>query len=185
MATKEKIRPLYYEIQGYLSNAPVALRSGEGLNDSNLWEHYNQTIDELNIITEDKYDRFKVQPNQGALGPFVFLDTFRMKIGGIISRLHGTYFSDEPAPFSGMPNTTISVNQQQSQSIQIEIIMEMTELIHEKLNRVDKGSKEETFLKKVKDSLRGVTSITQLVALLVKTANELGLNIQELMKIFM
>jgi len=60
MAEKEDIRPIYSELQGYLSQAPngkielITYTKGKG-----LWEQVNETIDELSKITGNDYSRFK------------------------------------------------------------------------------------------------------------------------------
>jgi hypothetical protein len=186
MVTKEEIRPIYSELQGYLAQAPQKTDNTTVIYAQELWESYNKTIKELSEKTGTTYHRYQIQPNVSEYSITVDIDNYRGKLGGIIARLHGEYFSDEPAPFSGMPSTTtISVNQQQSQSVQVEILLEMIDLIHGKINQMEEGSKEKSFLQKVKDSLRGVKSVTQLITLFVQTANELGLSMQELAKIFL
>jgi len=112
MASKEDIRPTYAELQGYLSQAPSEEKSGP-IRDANLWNQVNETIDELNRISGEDYDRFKITPQRYEHNriPYLDKDTYRSKLGGLISRLHGIYFSDEVAPFSGIPSTVIIKSQ--------------------------------------------------------------------------
>ena len=180
MATKEEIRPIYSELQGCLAQAPMKTDKIRTIYAERLWEQYNQTVDELSGISEKDYNRYKIIPEAGHSRPFVDIDDYRGKLGALIARLHGQYFHDEATPFSDMPSTNIHVNQQQSQSVQIEIAIEMTELITKKLSEVPAGSKESSFLEKVKGTLRTIRTVPQLIMLLIATAQEFGLSIDQL-----
>jgi ribosomal protein L11 len=60
----------------------------------------------------------------------------------------------------------------------------MSDLIHEKLGKVQEGSKEKTFLEKVKASLSSVKNVSQLVSLIITTAQQLGITIEQLIALF-
>ena len=185
MANKEEIRPIYSELQGYLSQAPKRTDKARYIDKQELWKSYNSAINELEKITGSDYERYKIQPTQiRDSAPFVVIDYYRSNLGGIIARLHGEYFSDEPAPFSGMPSTSINLQQQQSQSVQVEIVMEIYDLIHEKLSQAEEGTPEKTFLEKIKGSIKAVRSIPQFISLLFTIAKECGLNIEQLKDLF-
>jgi hypothetical protein len=47
-------------------------------------------------------------------------------LGGLIAFLHGKYFPDEPAPFTGIPSQEINVSQQQNQSITVKMVLEIS-----------------------------------------------------------
>lgn len=178
MATKDEIRPIYSELQGLLAQARQDTEKTCVIYATHLWEHYNTTIDELSKISETDYSRYKI-----VLGREEYsIDTsyYRGKLGGIIARLYAEYFKDDPTPFPSMPSTSIQVNQQQNQSVQIEIAIEMTELITKKLSEAPEGSKEKSFLEKVKSTLRTVSTVPQLIMLIITTAKEFGLSIDQL-----
>lgn len=187
MTQKEDIRPIYQELQGYLSQAP----GGDKIRiiyDDNLWEQVNQAIDELNSISGEDYNRFKMhtkQIRQGREGTCNVVDvgTYRAKLGGLISRLHGQYFSDEVAPFSSMPSTVITQTQQQSQSIQVQMLLEFRDKITEKIDQLDAGDNKRKFLEKVKGALASVRDYAGLIALYVTTAQEFGLTLKELLEL--
>ncbi len=124
MASKEDIKPIYAEFRGYLSEAPSGGKI-DSIYDADLWEQVNQAIDELNRISGEDYNRFKITPQrtQHGIRLSVEKDTYRGKLGGLISRLHGEYFSNELSPLGGEPSTVISQTQQQSQSFQIELLL--------------------------------------------------------------
>jgi len=182
---KEEIRPIYSELQGYLSQAPALKDPHEYTLDSSLWDQHNNIVEELDKISGKSYDRFKIQPETTPDGTtLVRISAYRNKLGGLIARLHGEYFSDEPAPFSGMPGTIISQTQQQTQSFQLQMLLEIQSKIDEKIPKFNENSKERKFLERLKDSLKSVSNISQLVALLLKTGKEIGLTIAQLFNIF-
>lgn len=188
MADKETIKPIYSELQGYLTQAPDN-EPKIYIYDKDFWEHYNRTLKELNSLTGKDYDKFKLRPITNLHGGDRITNTaYRQKLGGLIALLHAEYFLDEIAPFSGMPNTVIHQNQiqnqDQSQSMQVKLALEMSDLIHEKLSKAKDGSKEKTFLEKIKGSLSSVKNASQLITLLITTANQLGLSIDDLRKLF-
>lgn len=185
MENKEAVRPIYSELQGYLAQAP-SVEKIPYFRESVFWEQYNQTIKELNRVTGKDYSRYELQPERLGNGPMVVHNhIYRQKLGGLIAHLHGEYFSDEVAPFSGMPSTTIiTQSQNQNQSLHVQLLLEVSDLIHEKMGKVQDGSKEKTFLEKVKASLSSVKDVSQLVALLITTAHQLGITIEQLRNLF-
>jgi len=192
MATKEEIRPFYYaELQGYLSQAPGNKISvlNEALG-KGLWEQVNQTINELNQMTGEDYNRFKIVPEteqdlDGEYYSVVPVVLYRSKINGLISRLHGKYFSDEIPPFSGTPTAVFSQSQEQTQTFQVQLLLEVQSKIDEKLSSLGESNKKEKgFLEKVKSRLSSIRTVAQLILLLLSTAKECGLSIDELKALF-
>lgn len=183
MANKQEVRPIYSELQGCLAQAPSA---GEGniINNAEFWEHHNNTIQELNKLTGKDYMKYSLAPMRGYDSAFITVAIYRQKLGGLIARLHGEYFSDEQVPFAEMPSTVIQQNQNQSQSVQIEFMLEVSNLINDKLHAAKEGSKEKSFLEKVRGSLGAVKNVGQLITLLLATANQMGISIEELKDLF-
>ena len=60
---KEKIRPIYSELQGYLSQTPLPDKS-DIIHDASVWKQYNESIDELNEVTTKDYSRFRIEPER-------------------------------------------------------------------------------------------------------------------------
>lgn len=178
---KEQIRPLYSELQGYLSQAPE--NDGGSLHEESTWGQFHTTIDELNNISGKDYNKFKVQPQPMASGrgSYVLVSQYRTKLSGLISRLYGEYFSDESAPFSGMPSTVITQNQHQSQNVQI--LLEIQSIIDQKLAET-KDETEKSFLQKIKTKLSSVKSVGELISLILSTGTALGLTLEQIYKLF-
>jgi len=184
MAKQEDIRPIYHELQGYVSKAPSS-DTISFLKDHELWESANQAIEELNKITGEDYNRFKMVPKKRGqgIGYLLEMNTYRGKLAGLIARLHGEYFASEAAPFKDMSSTVISQTQVQSQS-QTQMVLELQSKIDEQLRDLEPGDKKHTFLGKVKGALASVKDYAGLLALYITTAQEVGLNLKELSELF-
>jgi hypothetical protein len=181
---KNEIRPLYSEFQGYLSQAPKTPENEPWLamHDEVVWEQYNDALNLLSKKTQKSYDRFKIVPKQGQGGPLLAINTFRQKVGGLISNLHGEYFSDEPPPFSGMPSTII--NQTQQQTISVQLVLDIQSKIDELLPKVEDGSNEQKFLEKFKSTLSSVSNVNDAIGKCMKFADEFGVNVQEILSLW-
>jgi len=181
----EKIRPIYSELQGYLAQAPGADKGM--IFEKSIWEGYHATIDELNAVTGDNYDRYKVQVQPWAssdIGFALSILEYRTKIGGLIARLHGSFFSNEAAPFSGMPNTVITNQQTQSQTVNVQMLLEVQSKIDEVLPTLPEGSKEKGFLERIKSSLGQTKNISELIRLILQTGNDMGITLVQMLKWF-
>lgn len=184
---KDEIRPIYCELQGYLSQAPPIGEHGNATTtDDTLWNQFNAAVEELNKITSKDFNKFKVAGiKMGQFStPYINVSNYRQKLSGLISHLHGEYFSDEQPPFSGMPSTIITQQQAQSQNTYVQILLDIQSKIDEKLKNCEEGSKEKTFLEKIKSSLSKVGNITELFALILKTGMGIGLTIEQIWKLF-
>lgn len=177
---KEKIRPLYSELQGLLSQAPEPELPGAGnifKVSSQILTHYNDVVENLSRFTDDEnYLRFIVKED--------YPSVYRSQLSGLISRLHGKYFSNEPAPFSGMPSTVISQTQQQNQSFQVQLLLEIQSKIDEQLIKLEPGDKKRSYLEKVKGALKSIRNTAELIALILETGQEFGMTFQELKELF-
>ncbi len=113
---REKVAPIYSELQGYLAQAPD---KDKEIFSAAVWDRYNKTIIELNEVSGKNYDGYCVQPRKWAhsIKPCVDTIDYRTKLGGLIARLHREFFSNEAAPFSGMPGTIINQSQYQHRKL--------------------------------------------------------------------
>ena len=184
--TKEKIRPIYSELQGYLAQAPEIKDASDSIYDLSIINQYNKTIKELSDISEKDYERFQIKGREikrGESYESVKIITYRGKIGGLVASLYGEYFSDEPAPFSGMPNTVINQTQQQNQSFQVQMLLEIQSKIDEKISEFKEGTKEKNFLDKIKGSLSSIRNTTELLALILKSGKDFSLTVEQIFNI--
>lgn len=183
---KEDLRPLYSELQGYLSQAPNFEKpSYDAISDESIWQQYNESVNLISKISEEDFSRFLITNIEGgSTGKFIRLISYRQKLGGLISSLHGKYFFDEAAPFSTGPSTIISQSQQQNQAVHIQMLLEIQSKIDEKIHSLQEGSRERSFLQKFKNTLSSISNVTQLISQLIKMSKEFGLSIDDISRIF-
>lgn len=183
---KNKIRPIYSELQGCLSRAPSPERNTI-MDQPEFWNHHNSIIDELNQVTGENYDKYKIQVENinwnGSYRQKIDIQTYRTKLAGLISRLHGAYFSDEQPPFSEMPNTVINQTQNQSQSQSVSVLLEIQEKIISEIGNHSEGSKERNFLQKIKDLLPSIKTTTEIFSTILKIGADFGLSSEEIHKL--
>lgn len=182
--SNDKVKPIYSELQGYLSQAPAGDKVAY-LRDPSLWQQYNGTIDELNTVSGNDYNKFKITNilNDGG-EPYILNSDYRSKLNGLIMRLYGEFFETETSPFSGSPSTVVTQHQSQTQTTQIAMIMDFQSVIDKKLYGSDLEEKEKTFLEKIKASLPSVKTFAELMNLVITIAKSLNISIDQIAKIF-
>ena len=179
---KQKIRSLFFEFQGYLSQTPIPKHTSDIFSHNSSWERYNSAVKELSSITGEDHSRFQVQPKMQDGFQIVCIETYRQALGGLINRLHCQYFSDEQAPFSGTPHTVISQNQYQTQSVQM--ILDLQSRIDENLQKFQEDTPKKKFLEKLKSKLSGIKNVNDLLGMILKLAKEFNINLNELTAFF-
>ena len=83
-----------------------------------------------------------------------------------------------------MPSTVIQQSQDQSQSVHIEFMLDVNNFINDRLHAAKEGSTERTFLEKIRGSLNKVKNVSQLIPLIMQTAKEMGISIDQLSDLF-
>jgi hypothetical protein len=188
MADEKKIRALYGELQGILSQTPM----DRYLLDEEIWNRYNNVVKLITEATGEDYDRFMVKPQELGDGEKALSNTvFRQTCNGLIMSLHGEYFQSQTPPFSGPRSSTVLVNQtvSQNQTVYLELILEFQSAIDKKMNEFPEGTKEkekqwwEEFKKKL-PTLATTSSIVGIVSNIIKTAKDCGLDIEDLKDLF-
>lgn len=173
---ESKVKPIYVELQSYSRNVPTQLT----ILQAPIWEQYHNRIDELNTMTGLDYSRFKVSIKTDEFGyRNISKDEYRQQLDALISRLHVEYLSDEQPPFSSTPSPSPSmiVNQQQSQQQTMTVtLLEVQDKINQKLSQTT-DEKEKTFLQKLKEQLGTISSVMQLISLILNIAHQTGTDI--------
>jgi len=179
------IKPIYERLKGYLAQLP-SIDVSSDIYSEEIWKQFNDTVDELNKITGQDYNQHKIKAIYYENGSHASTVLVRTKHNGLISQLRSEYFPSEPEPFAGAPSTIVSQtqNQQQNQELHLQMILEFQSKIDEKLNEVQDGSKEKTFLEKIKSSLSKIKDYSQMLHLILTTGKDVGLTIDEIIKIF-
>jgi ubiquinone biosynthesis protein Coq4 len=102
----------------------------------------------------------------------------------LISKLHAEYFPDELSHLDGVPGTVMTQNQQQSQSVLFQMILDVQSKIDEKISNYKDGSNEKSFLQKLKGSLSSISNVNQLIQTILKLAKDSGLDFNKALEIF-
>lgn len=183
----KQIKIIWQELQGYLSQIPSPKDPYETMNSEPIGSQINSLIDELNVASNKNYDKFKI--TIGPMDNYIELIAIRTKLGGLIDNLHADYFEFEPRPFSGktvsnIPQTVISQNQTQNQSVDINLLIDITSKIVTQLNNPEISDKEKGFLEKVKDSLGTVKDAIGLLSLITNVGISFGITIEAIKKLF-
>ena len=177
---KGKIKALYAELQGYLSQTPEPNQPTDIFPNDSSWLQYNDSVRELAQLTGEDYDRFIIKPENSNGFNIVQIMSYRQTLGGIIGRIHSIYFPDEIPPFSGTPQTIISQNQSQS----IQMLLDIKSKIDTELTKANGGSQKEGFLSNLKGKLSQVKNVNDLLKLILNTAKEFNINFMDLVSTF-
>lgn len=187
---KKKIRPLYSRLQGMLHNAPPLLSEDDaGMVAKPLSDIFNATIDQLNSLTGNNYGILKMGEEFWSGGSsqkvthYMKISAYRGKLGALIAEIHGEFFLDEPAPFSGMPNMVINQHTQQSTDVRISVLFEAEKQINELIEK-STNEDETNFLKEVRGKLNNIKTMAEIILLVTETAGKFGINLGRLSEIF-
>lgn len=179
----DEIKSLYAEFMGYLSQAPT-VNDRPGIYEPQIWQQYNKSIEKLSEISGRDYHDFFIKVKTSQLGESIDTMVYRSKLGGLISKLHAEYFPTLPEPFSGKPSIVITQNQHQNQQLTMQLVFDIHEKINEKMPSLQEGSKEKTFLQKIKGTLTTTSGIVDLLGKIFSLAKECGVTTEELLKLF-
>ena len=58
---KEKLRPFYSELNGYLSQAPIVEKQSDLITDEDVWTQYNKTVNSICNISQEDLSRFLIK----------------------------------------------------------------------------------------------------------------------------
>ena len=177
---KEQLRPAYQELHGLYASSPKSA-DNTTVTDPQFWEQYHAVIFEINKITGENYDRFKMKVSKGQSVEFIQVVSYQQKLAGLISRLYGKFFSTERNPLTSEPSTQTTINQFQTQSQNV--IIDLKRTIDKKITETQ-DPVEKNFLTKLKDKIEGVHDVTQAIKTVTLTAAEVGLGLEALIKLF-
>ena len=183
---KRELKAKYSELRGYLAQAPEIKGGVTKFFVESVWIQYNAAVNSLNEISGKDYSDFCIEPTCSATSSRLCMDitAYKSKLSGLISKLREEYFPDEPNPLDGVPSTVMTQNQQQSQSVHIQMIRDIQSKIDEKIDKYEDGTKGKGFLQKLKNSLSTILNVNQLIQTILKLAKDSGLNYDEASKIF-
>ncbi|KKS37967.1 MAG: hypothetical protein UV01_C0006G0011 [Parcubacteria group bacterium GW2011_GWA2_42_14] len=170
---KKAILGVYEELKGLL----VAIESKNSWFDDNGFSaHANLIIERVPIVCPEIEDvaTYRIRPEHiNDRGNIVKPIPAKAKLNSIIGRLKGLYGLDTPTKNDG--NTFIQ-NQSQNQSQFLNFALELQEKIISEIPKYAEGTKERSFLEKLKSALPTIKSATDILSKALRIGADFGLD---------
>jgi hypothetical protein len=181
---KDKVRPLYGELLGYLNKAPEI--SKRTIVTSEVYTAGQNLIEEIGQVTGISVDRFRLMPAGKAYinSMDAFNDRYQQALAGLISRLHAQFFSDEIYPLDAQPGMVIYQTQNQTQTSIQQVMADFSRQLDEKIKEHQDDPEKKGFLEKVKTFAGTAGSIADLLSKVHGLAIQYGLSLNDLSSIF-
>lgn len=175
------IRPIYSELKGILSQAPNVdkyLYSQEKA----LWERFNSLLNKLSVLTKDEsYKEFILEPNMVNRFPNLSAAVYRGKVSGLISRLYGTFFTQELEPFSGSPSTVVT--QTSNQTVTTQLYVQLGIDLKSALDKTE-NINEKSFIGVLTEKIGEVKNYIDFLLLVIGTAAQFGITLDRIGTLF-
>jgi hypothetical protein len=181
---------------------PSANNASAMIHDKSSWDGFNSTLDELAELTKDNhYLSLKIQPIHMGTIHYILTSNFSSKVYQAVNYLFETQkqtnLREDCAPQrpkasdGGSISQTVHQAQDNAQSQITEVSIEfnqtltyMTEVIVEAKVKYPEGSKERTFLDKLKDGISTAKTTADLIKMIMTLAIQLGITTEVLGEIF-
>jgi len=174
-----EIKPIYQELQSILSQMPKPDSPFASMRQEDILPQIDSAIDRINVISGKDYSEYKITDNPQNQN--VSIVKIRTKLGGLIDKLHGEYFTEtEDRPFSGNPaRTDISLNNTQSQlqSQTLSVVLDINDRINEASKDPNLKPEEKGFLEKLKTELRDPKDLFGILSSILTIGEKFGLAI--------
>lgn len=177
---KKDIIGVYEELKGVLSSIKD---NSSWFDDEGFTNHTNIIITRAVSLCPEFQDtdyKLKLDHIQNR-GPIVNTIQAKSKLNALIGRLKGQYDLEMPT-LSNNGHTFIQ-NQSQTQSQNLTIILELQEKIILEIPKHTEGTKERSFLEKLKSTLPTIKNITDILSLVLKIGAEFELDIETIRKL--
>ncbi len=203
----DKLHNLYIRLtslnDSLLAGIASATSRSATIRDAGTWEGFNSALDEIFNLTKDPYyTTLKVTPHNTSSSRFVLLTEMSTKVYQATDYLFETqkaaYIQEGTRP-PQRPNTpggnsisqTVHQAQESTQSQITEVNVEfnqtltyITEVVVEAKSKYPEGTKERTFLDKLKDGISTAKSTADLLKMIMTLAVQLGITTEVLGEIF-
>lgn len=178
---EDRVKGIYEELKGVLAAIP---ENGSWFDDNGFTSHANLIIEKIPSACKElqNVNAYKIQSKyfEGRRGNIVDIVPTKAKLNSIIGRLKGLYGLDTPLSSNG--NTFIQ-NQSQSQSQTMIVTLELQEKIISEISKHAEGTKERSFLEKLKSLLPTVKGVMDILSLALKIGAEFGLDATSIHKL--
>lgn len=177
----EIIRSIYTELRAYQSN----IAKNMAIYENSTWERFNSLIDRLSNHTGDvDYNVFKLFCKNDGYVTHVNYEQYQSKINGVIGKIEGVYGTISTNEIKST-NYQLINSQTQSQTQEIVMLLNFQSKLDSKLydKSLNLTPKEKNFLEKIKSSISNIKDYSSLVLLILTHAKELGLTIEQIIKL--
>jgi hypothetical protein len=174
MANRKEIFGTYKELKGVLASIET---ENSWFQDEGFVAHANVVIERAGSVCPKIQDIhvYKLQTDVLRDGRIIVHTTqAKQKLSSLIGRVEGLYSLEELKPNNG--GNTFIQNQSQNQSQYLGVALEMQEKILAEIPNHAAGTKERTFLEKLKESLPLIKSATDILSSALKIGGSLGLD---------
>lgn len=202
----DELKKIYLRLNALNDALLSTARNPSATLSDNSWDSYNSSLDRLRTLTsDDHYATLKVTPNQVGRRSVLLASNFSIKVYQAVKYLHDMYGGNELNSQSAPSRPQTSVNNgntfsqtsvltQDQDNIQSQItdvhvefnqtLSYITEVIIESRSKYNEGTKERTFLDKLKDGIITAKTTADLVKIILTTAVQCGISTEFLAEIF-
>ncbi|MES2623113.1 MAG: hypothetical protein V4576_01745 [Patescibacteria group bacterium] len=181
--SNKEIKSIYLELKGVLHSLKDITSGSSWFDDNGFAIQVNDIVKRIPLCTEINDVQpylINVEYLEGRKTNIVNIIPTRTKISTIIGRLDGLYGLEDEVKQNGL---TFIQNQHQSQNQTISIVLNLQEKILSEMPKYLEGTKERSFLEKLKDKLPSVTDSLSIFSSILTIANETGLSIDAIQKL--
>jgi len=177
----EQIRSIYSELKAYQSSS----EKNRSIYENSIWERFNSLIDKLTTITGDTdYEVFKLEPKHLYGNISVSYEQYHSKINGVIGKIEGVFGTINTKDATGTRYQFIN-SQTQTQTQEIAMLLDFQSKLDSKLydKSIKLSTQEKSFLERIKSGIAGIKDYSSLILLILSEAKELGLTLEQIIKL--
>jgi hypothetical protein len=182
---KQKLEVLYEQLLS-LYHGLGEPKSSESIGGGPFDQYFN-AIQSLQELSGQNLQHFLPHTWEGGSGQrWGHTRDLKVQIGGLLGWLRANYLTERAPHYAQDQHVSTSISQTVNQEVNVMqvVTLDITEKLTAKQSEFREGTKERGFIEKVKAGLRGVKDTASLLALITQTAQQLGLSIEQLHKIF-
>lgn len=177
----KQINSCYEELRGLLfgmSEEKFTIYGG-------ILSQYLQIIAQLQSLTQQDLKRFIPRTQTTTVG-VAYCGSTELKVSAnsLVAWLGATYLKDKTPHYIQPSLASSQVNVSQDVNVSQIVSVDIVELLTRKEGEFKEGTKERTFINKLKSGIRGVQGTAAIIVLIMQTATECGLAINDLHRIF-
>lgn len=180
LATSE-IKAIYQELKGVLDSIKDITSDSGWFDDEGFTEHVNAIIERVPTACTGIEDianyLIKAQHREGGRrGAIVYVIPTRTQITTIIGRMRGLYNLEDGTKESNL--VTVMQSQTQAQNQTMSVVLSLQEQILKNIDNYESGTKERTFLEKLKKQLPTFADVMSIMSAVLTIGQESGLDIE-------